>query len=36
MLPIEHPEQFTQRVLSFVDSLDASLTEPDATPTDPD
>jgi pimeloyl-ACP methyl ester carboxylesterase len=22
MLPIEHPEQFTQRVLSFVDSLD--------------
>ena len=22
MLPIEHPEQFTQRVLSFVDGLD--------------
>ena len=36
MLAIEHAEQFTQGVLSFVDSLDASLTEPDATPTDPD
>ena len=29
MLPIEHPEQFTQRVLSFVDGLDMSPTAPE-------
>ena len=28
MLPIEHPEQFTQRVLSFVDGLDPSTAAP--------
>ena len=32
MLPIEHPEQFTQRVLSFVDGLDLSPTEPEPHP----
>jgi len=32
MLPVEHPEQFTQRVLSFVDGLDASDTETDPHP----
>jgi pimeloyl-ACP methyl ester carboxylesterase len=29
VLPIEHPELFTQRVLSFVDGLDARPTEPE-------
>jgi pimeloyl-ACP methyl ester carboxylesterase len=28
MLPIEHPEQFTQRVLSFVDGLDTTPAAP--------
>jgi pimeloyl-ACP methyl ester carboxylesterase len=28
MLPIEHPERFTQRVLSFVDGLDKSTAAP--------
>jgi hypothetical protein len=28
MLPIEHPEQFTQRVLSFLDGLDTTAAPP--------
>jgi hypothetical protein len=32
MLPIEHPEEFTQRVLSFVDGLDQSPREPEPHP----
>jgi pimeloyl-ACP methyl ester carboxylesterase len=30
MLPVEHPEEFTQRVLSFVDGLDMSPAAPDS------